>query len=243
MKWEQFFDYNVTGERIIIKDGMIMVSENEKEPEWPCVKVNPGKYKIELSQEDNFVAAVRIYKEGSNLSLGGKIGELQIDHAKAAFCDYDLLLKTVQNDPEGYMEWTENECEEAVWENEKGEVCFKNHKMIFFQSGDGDGVYPVFELLDDTKIVGMLCEFENLNNSFEDKGHPKNRPFWEIERIIYDDANNKLSAKQIASLREYIRTTFKEKHYDRVIELEYLIVKYLESIDQKMLSYSKKQKI
>lgn len=243
MKWKKFFDYNVTGERIIIKDGMIMVSEDEKAPEWPCVTITPGKYKIEISQEDDLIVAVRIYKEGKNFELGNKIGELEIDHAKAAFCDYDLLLKEVEKNPEDYVDWTENECEEAVWMDEKGEISFKNHKMVFFQSGTGDGVYPVFELLNGTKVVGMLCKFKSLQSysNPKDPSHPKNKPYWEIERIIYDDANDSLSANQIASLREYIRATFKKKKFSRLVELEYLIVKYLDSIDQKMLSYSKKQ--
>lgn len=251
MKWEKLCDYTVMGERIIIKDVMIMISEDEKTPEWPCVTVNPGKYQIDFSQEDGLIIAVRIHKKGSDFELGSRIGELGIDHAKAGFCDYDTLLKEVKDNPDEYIAWTEDECEEAIWNNEKGEVTFKNHKMVFLKPGDGDGIYPVFELLDDKQVIGMHCKFEsidhypvglskiNKNNGY-DSIHPKDRSFWEIERIIYDDTNDRLSIHQIASLREYIRRTFKKKEYEHVIELESLILKYLDDIDLKMLAFSKR---
>ncbi len=241
MEWVKVFDYNIMGKRIIIKDSMIMISKGEEKPEWPYVKVNSGKYIIEFLYENDLIMSTRIYKEGSNFTLGNKIGELEIDHSKAAFCDYDLLLKEVNKDYDEYIEWAENKCEEKVWENQKGVVNFKNHKMIFFQSGHGDGVYPVFELLDNANAVGMFCKFEELNCFSKDPILTKNKPFWEIERIVYDDAHDSLSTNQIASLREYIRTIFKKKEFDQVVELEYLIVKYLNKIDHKMLAYSKKR--
>ena len=44
--------------------------------------------------------------------------------------------------------------------NFSGKIAFGNTELAYVKSGDGDGTYPVFELIRDGEIVGLQCNFD-----------------------------------------------------------------------------------
>lgn len=148
------------GGRIVIKDAMTMLNENAEAPEWPCVSVAPGDYIVSLAGGEDGSKSVRICAAGSGeASRGKEIGRVGVDHGAVAMCDYDALLAAVRADLDGYSDWTEDECEAAVWENESGVIEFGGVTVVHVKTGIGDGSFPVFELANGGRVVGMECVF------------------------------------------------------------------------------------
>ena len=160
MKWNEVTRIDVSGNKLIIKDAMLMLSEDETEPEWPYVTCEPGEYILEINVPVPFYAhRARIRKVGTAPNLGKEIGTVNIDHAFAGFIDYESFLATVKNDFDSYVEWTMSELDDELAINFSGEIQFNDEKLVYVKSGDGDGEYPVIELIENGKQVGMECIF------------------------------------------------------------------------------------
>lgn len=50
---------------------------------------------------------------------------------------------------------TELDDELAI--NFSGEILFRGEKLVYVKSVDGDGAYPVFELIEHGQPVGLEC--------------------------------------------------------------------------------------
>jgi len=152
----------IKGKRIIIKDAMIMLYEKAETPEWPHVVVAPGEYVVSVLSGKKGASGVRVCRAGVAKPRKGKeVGRVSVDHAAIAICDYDALLAAAKADLDAYNDWTEDECETAVWEEESGVLMFGGVAIAHMKTGVGDGEFPVMELLDGDKIVGMECCFED----------------------------------------------------------------------------------
>jgi hypothetical protein len=151
----------IEGSTIIIKDAMIMLYEEAEYPEWPHVTVEPGKYVVSLLAEKGKTKGVRVCaSDVAKPKRGKEIGSVSVDHGAVAICDYDALLDAMQEDPDAYNDWTEDECEAAVWEKASGELKFGGVPIAHLKTGVGDGKFAVWELLDGKEVVGMECLFE-----------------------------------------------------------------------------------
>ena len=160
MKWNEVTKIEVRGKTLAIKDAMVMLSDEEVEPEGPSISCDSGEYILEINAPVPFYAhRVRIRKVDSDPILGNELGTVDIDHAFVGFIDYELFLNTVKDDFESYEEWTMMELDDELAKNFSGEILFNNEKLVYVKSGDGDGQYPVFELLEDGKQVGLECIF------------------------------------------------------------------------------------
>ena len=160
MKWNEVTRIDISGDKLIIKDAMIMLGEDETEPEWPYVTIQPGEYILEIYVPVPFYAhRARVRKVDTAPNLGEDIGNVSIDNAFAGFIDYTPFLAAVKNDFDAYEEWTMCELDDELAINFSGEIYFCDEKLIYVKSGDGDGEYPVFELVEDGKQVGLECIF------------------------------------------------------------------------------------
>ena len=160
MKWNEVTRIEVKGNLLIIKDAMILLSNIVAEPEWPSINCEPGEYIMEINVPEPFYAhRVRIIKTDSNPNIGNEIGMVSVDNGFIGIIDYEFFQTAVGNDFESYEEWTMTELDDELTLNFSGEVMFNQEKLVYVKSGDGDGVYPVYELVEDSKQVGLECVF------------------------------------------------------------------------------------
>ena len=151
----------IKGTRIIIKDAMIMLYEKAQTPEWPHVVVAPGEYVVSIIGGNRDAKRVRVCLAGvAEPKKGKEVGQVSVDHAAVAICDYDALFAAAKADPEAYSDWTQDDCESAVWEKQSGVLEFGGTPIAHLKTGIGDGTFPVFELLDGNRVVGMECSFD-----------------------------------------------------------------------------------
>ena len=98
-------------------------------------------------------------KVGKTFTSKNEIGTVDVDHGSIGIIDYDNFLKVIQNNYDEYEEWTSGPLDDVAWEQFFGKVNFQNEPLYFLRSGEGDGTYPVYELIEDNKAIGFECEF------------------------------------------------------------------------------------
>lgn len=158
MKWNEVTKIDVEGPIVVIKDAMVMLSDDELEPEWPSISCASGEYILEIFVPEPFYAhRVRLRRADSDPCLGKELGGVSVDHAFVAFIDYEPFLSAVKKDFESYEEWTMTQLDDELALNFSGEIEFRDQKLVYVKSVDGDGVFPVFELVEDGQIVGIEC--------------------------------------------------------------------------------------
>lgn len=161
MNWNEVTTIEVEGSVIVAKDAMLMLSEEGSLPEWPGINCDPGEYIFEINVPSPFFAdRARIRKAGSNPGRGAQIGSVEIDHAFLGFIDYEKFLGVVIKSHEEYGDWTAMELDDELALNFSGEIAFKDAKLLYVKSGDGDGTYPCVELLENGTQVGIECIFK-----------------------------------------------------------------------------------
>lgn len=160
MKWNEVTRINLQGNILVFKDAMIMLSEDEEAPEWPFIYCDPGEYIFEIDVPTPFNARrARMRLIDSEPERGGEIGVVEIDNAFLGAIDYENCLRAAKENFAEYDDWTVNNLFDELDINFSGEIDFKDTKMLYVKSGDGDGSYPCFELVCDGKQVGMECVF------------------------------------------------------------------------------------
>lgn len=160
MKWNEVTRIEVKGNVLTIKDAMIMIEVDEDSSEWPSIQCSSGEYIMEINVPEPFYAhRVRIRKVGSNPVLGNEIGNVNVDHAFIGIVDYNSFLDAVKKDIDSYEEWTMTELDDELAINFSGEILFNREKLLYVKSGDGDGSYPTYELIENDKIVGLETIF------------------------------------------------------------------------------------
>ncbi len=158
LTWNEVTRIEVRGGVVVAKDAMVMLSSDETDPEWPSVACTPGEYVLEIHVPVPFNAhRVRIRKADSDPSLGRELGVLDVDHAFVGFIDYEPFLAAIKQDFESYEEWTMSELDDELAINFSGEISFCGEKLVYVKSVNGDGVYPVYELVEDSQPVGLEC--------------------------------------------------------------------------------------
>ncbi len=158
MQWNEVTRLDVVGSRLVIKDAMTMLATDVAEPEWPSISCEPGEYVLEIYVPEPFNAhRVRIRRTGSTPATSDSIGEVGVDHAFVAFVDYESFLSAVRADEEAYEEWTGMELDDELALNFSGEILFQDQKLVYVKSVGGDGVFPVFKLVEGNVTVGMEC--------------------------------------------------------------------------------------
>ena len=161
MKWNEVTTTEISGRVLVVKDAMIMLSQNETSPEWPLISCEPGEYIFEINVPTPFHAhRARIRRKDSDPVLGKQIGTVEVDHAFVGFIDYESFMSAVNDDYEHYAEWTEATLDDELSLNFSGEIEFASTRLLYVKAGDGDGTYPCFELIEDGTVVGIECVFK-----------------------------------------------------------------------------------
>ena len=161
MEWNEVTTTEIAGGILVAKDAMIMLSENEESTDWPSITCEPGEYVFEINVPTPFHAhRARIRKKDSDPVPGEEIGTVEIDSGFIGFIDYENFLSAVNSNYEHYSEWTEMKLDDELSLNFSGEIEFDGAKLLYVKSGDGDGTYPCFELMQDGAQVGIECVFK-----------------------------------------------------------------------------------
>ena len=160
MQWNEVTKIEVRGKRIAAKDGMIMVAEDETDPAYPFVTVEPGTYVAEIHlPEPWWCARFRLRRVDTNPELGAALGSIDVDSGKAAFIDYDPFHAAVCADSDEYEAWTAGELDDELALNFSGKIEFGGTGLVYVKSADGDGRYATYALVEDGVTVGMECVF------------------------------------------------------------------------------------
>ena len=162
MNWNHLAQIETLGQQIIIKDAMILLDNAETAPEWPAIVVDPGMYDVEINvPEPWYCARVRIKSVESHPELGKMIGHLSIDNSSVGIIDYETFVNEISSSYSDYEEWTETALDDEINDNFSGQIAYKSAWLVYVKSGNGDGTYPVYELVEKGKVVGLECNFEN----------------------------------------------------------------------------------
>ena len=162
MEWNEVTRFETKGNILAVKDAMIMLSKEEESPDWPFVICDQGEYIFEINVPVPFYAhRARIRKIDSEPTLGKEIGSVEIDHSFVGIIDYEEFRDSVKKDYEEYDDWTVMELDEELSMNFSGEIAFENTKLLYVKSGDGDGIYKCYELIQNGVQVGIECVFIN----------------------------------------------------------------------------------
>ena len=160
LNYKTIAEIEIKGKRIVVKDSMIMLDDDEISPEWPCLNVESGTYTIEVNMyNEDICSSVIVKKVGKTFSSKTEIGSVDVDHGSIGIIDYDNFLTAVQNNYDEYEEWTSGPLDDVAWEKFFGKIDFKNEPLYFLHSGEGDGTYPIYELIENNKVIGFECEF------------------------------------------------------------------------------------
>ncbi len=160
MDWNEVTRIETKGKILTLKDAMIMLSEDESSPDWPYISCEPGEYVFEIYVPVPFFAhRARIRRVDSEPDLGREIGSVDVDHAFIGVIDYEPFLSSVKKDYEEYGEWTAMELDDELAINFSGEIEFNDTKLLYVKSGEGDGSYTCFELIQDGVQIGIECVF------------------------------------------------------------------------------------
>lgn len=160
MDWNEVTRIDVRGSTIAVKDAMIMLDPDQATPEWPSIACSPGEYILEIHVPVPFYAhRARIRRIDSNPDAGDAIGSVDVDHGFVGFIDYEAFRDAVAKDTDAYEEWTMMELDDELALNFSGEIAFCGEKLVYVKSGDGDGTYTAYELLEDGESVGIECVF------------------------------------------------------------------------------------
>lgn len=161
MEWNEVVKVDIRGTRIAAKDAMVMLSEDESEPSVPYVDVRSGLYVAEIHLASAWhCKRFRIRKDESTPEQGRSLGRVDVDCGKAAFIDFDAFRAAVSDDFDSYESWTEMELDDELAINFSGKIDFGDASLVYVKSGDGDGTYSVFELVENGEVVGIECRFE-----------------------------------------------------------------------------------
>ncbi|MGI9204446.1 MAG: hypothetical protein ACR2Q3_10575 [Woeseiaceae bacterium] len=161
MKWYEVVKIEVKGNRIVAKDAMILLSQDEESPQWPTVSVAPGQYIVEIHlPQDWYCTRFRIRPVNSSPDVGGEVGSFDVDNGKAAFIDYDHFMSVVSHDYDAYEEWTGTELDDELAINFSGQIDFGDSPLVYVKSADGDGRFSAFELKENDAVVGLECRFD-----------------------------------------------------------------------------------
>ncbi len=161
MLWNEVAKITVRGARIAAKDGMIMIGEDEVEPVYPFVTVEPGTFVAEIHLSEPWhCARFRLRRTDADPERGSALGSIDIDSGRAAFIDYDSFHAAVCADADSYEAWTAGALDDELALNFSGKIAFGETELVYAKSADGDGRYATCALVDGGVTVGMECVFE-----------------------------------------------------------------------------------
>lgn len=154
--WQLLDRLNVKGKYLSVVDAMI-------EPTVDCanIKVAPGAYDtfVRIGVSDRglhpIVNALRVVGVDASPDGFGRELQVDVDGAEIAIIDRQRFFRQVEPDARSifFMELS------AINERPVVVLAGRDTEVLLVPSGDGDGCYPVRELLQDGRVIGLEVSF------------------------------------------------------------------------------------
>jgi hypothetical protein len=127
------------------------------------IDINPGNYKVQAKVlnygSDLVISRVRVILPGIEPEPGVEIGRTRTDIAMIGICDPEAFQTEFEN--QGKAAW--DRIEGMIFAGKLSGIAELNKQsgavMPFVSSGSSDGEYPVFDLVDGGKRVGIEVQF------------------------------------------------------------------------------------
>lgn len=152
-KWLVLGDLPVTSGRIWVGDVQFAPIERDGE----VVDVPVGVYEVSIMWGDGDSEAIlRAVLKGTEAERGIQIGETWADTASQAVCDFEAYRAAVGDDHNAYWEKADMAILSEIpgrYEHAPGAV------LVHCTSGDGDGTFPLYEMVSGGKRVGIEVDF------------------------------------------------------------------------------------
>jgi len=158
-EWLFHCEFEVQGTRLQVLD----VSMAGHDDEGVILEVSPGVHVVEARVMtygiDRRICRVRIHPKREIGTLGELAGEVGVDLAAVAICDVDRLAGWAQGHEDewqrwGYQLWYGRTTPAGLYSCEPAKTI-----VPFIESGFGDGTYPVYYLMHDSRPVGLEAVF------------------------------------------------------------------------------------
>ncbi len=158
-EWLDFCPIALRGSSFLVIDPSFVPSEND----GVVIKATPGSYllkaKVASYGQDHRIARLRVVRESAQPSLGEQVGETWSDTAMTSVCDLEAVKRVWGDDDDASFEKVSRYFDEA---GDYGIALLggsSDPTIPFVSSGFGDGVFPVYELLEGGKGVGFEIVF------------------------------------------------------------------------------------
>ena len=157
--WVEFLPFELKGRSIYLTDLRPGPCEDGVK-----IKLEKGNYDVQVCLkvigDIPVIAAMRVTLEGIEGTDIKQVDEISIDGGSLGFYDYERIRSCFGYDMEALYSWGESKM--LSGDDEYGVLVYdlkRGYILPFVQSGYGDGVYPVYEVLDKGFRVGALVEF------------------------------------------------------------------------------------
>ena len=148
----------VTSGRISVADlGAIPV------PDAVSIRVSVGVHLIEAKLIDFngslCLSRIRACAAGAKPLLGPRVGQVSVDSGAVAIADLDALRATLTDDDEDEFSELTGDLMGRFGEIVHLKFGRRSVRFAVYQSGFGDGTFPVFALKAGRRIIGIEVEF------------------------------------------------------------------------------------
>jgi hypothetical protein len=157
--WLDFCPFVLRGSSFLVVDPSFVPSESD----GVVLKATSGNYllkaKVASYGQDHRIARLRVIQESAQPSLGEQVGETWSDTAMTSVCDLEAVKQVWGEDDDASFEKVSRYFDEA---GDYGIALLGGRSdptIPFVSSGFGDGVFPVYELLEGGKVVGFEIVF------------------------------------------------------------------------------------
>jgi hypothetical protein len=156
--WMDLCSFHLRGSKFLVVDPSFAPSEAD----GVVIQASPGEYlaetKVMIFGTDRRISRLRVHHKHSNGIIGSELGKSSADTGQIGICDLEVFRKAWGTDDDA----AHAKIEDAVQDSDFGVVVLNKREgavMPFVQSGFGDGIFPVFELLEGGSRVGFEVEF------------------------------------------------------------------------------------
>lgn len=163
--WLLFHKLELKGRALQFVETRVLGLRGENEYECIEIPVASGPFIVECKGvrfgDDARVAAMRAYPESTAVARGEKIGEIPVDLGGVSVVDIETIEPSINEDEDEHEEWLEDILFATDVESLVSLHEWPPTQTIIpsVESGFGDGVYDVFELVSGGRRVGLEIVF------------------------------------------------------------------------------------
>jgi hypothetical protein len=154
--WMYFLTISFQGPQLLIMDASLIPHQEHA----LMVDLSPSDYRVSVKGVDYGIerrlSRVSCCRARREIKLGAKLGETWTDSAQTGMYDLGRLMKCCSGQSDRVEEIIQRKVPDIGM---LGIVSLDHASCLVFNSGFGDGSYPVYELISERQRVGVEIEF------------------------------------------------------------------------------------